>query len=203
MQYTIKELWEKGISKNTVYEVLKNSLPFSNEFIKNKRVFNDKDLEIFIFYKDFWLKKAIESFGIYEQAGEGNSPQTVPKQFETVYKQEENSKTNDDIKSLSDKLETVQKQFENKERELQKTIEQKEQIIKVREEQTQKYALMKVEAEHEKKDWIKKYEKANGEKEQWMSKFYSIKTYLLVLVILFVFSLVALILVLVWTIKIW
>jgi len=44
---------------------------------------------------------------------------------------------------------------------------------------------MKVEAEKEKKEWIEKYEKANGEKEQWMSKFYSIKSYMLVFAILF------------------
>jgi len=185
MQYTIKELWEKGISKNTVYEVLKNSLPFSNEFIKNKRVFNDNDLEIFIFYKDFWLSKAIERFGSTGQTGEGGSVQTVSKPFETVYKQEPNSKTEQDIKSLSDKLETVQKQFENKERELLESIEQKDKVIKVKEDQVQKYGLMKVEAEKEKKEWIEKYEKANGEKEQWMSRFYSIKSYMLVFAILF------------------
>lgn len=185
MQYTIKELWEKGISKNTVYEVLKNSLPFSNEFIKNKRVFNDKDLEIFIFYKDFWLNKAIERFGSTGQTGEGGSVKTVPKQFETVLNQEPNSKTEQDIKSLSEKLETVQKQFENKERELLESIEQKDKVIKVKEDQVQKYGLMKVEAEKEKKEWIEKYEKANGEKEQWMNKFYSIKSYMLVFAILF------------------
>lgn len=185
MQYTIKELWEKGISKNTVYEVLKNSLPFSNEFIKNKRVFNDKDLEIFTFYKDFWLNKAVERFGSAGQTGEGGSIKTVSKQFETVLKQEPNSKTEQDIKSLSDKLETVQKQFENKERELLESIEQKDKVIKVKEDQVQKYGLMKVEAEKEKKEWIEKFEKANGEKEQWMSKFYSIKSYMLVFAILF------------------
>lgn len=202
MQYTIKELWEKGISKNTVYEVLKNSLPFSNEFIKNKRVFNDKDLEIFTFYKDFWLKKAIERFGNSEQVGEGGNIQTVPKQFETVYKQEANSKTDHDIKSLSDRLETVQKQFNDKERELLETIKQKEEVIKVREEQTHKYAMMKVEVEKEKKEWIEKYEQANGEKEQWMSKFYSAKSYMLVLAILFGLSLVVLVLILAGVIKI-
>lgn len=194
MQYTIKELWEKGISKNTVYEVLKNSLPFSNEFIKNKRVFNNMDLEIFTFYKDFWLNKAVERFGSTGQTGEGGSIKTVPKQFETVLKSEPNSKTEQDIKSLSDKLETVQKQFENKERELLENIEQKDKVIKVREEQTHKYALMKVEAEKEKKEWIEKYEKANGEKEQWMNKFYSIKSYMLVFAVLFGLLLVVLIL---------
>ncbi|CAC9544500.1 hypothetical protein [uncultured Gammaproteobacteria bacterium] len=36
-----------------VYEALKNSLPFSHELIKNRRIFNEKDLEIFKYYKDF------------------------------------------------------------------------------------------------------------------------------------------------------
>jgi hypothetical protein len=53
MEYTIKELSHQGISKSLVYEALKNSLPFSNNFIKNKRLFNEKDLEIFKFYKEF------------------------------------------------------------------------------------------------------------------------------------------------------
>jgi hypothetical protein len=51
MQYSIKDLDAQGISKNLVYEALKNSLPFSKEFIKNKRVFNETDLELFRFYK--------------------------------------------------------------------------------------------------------------------------------------------------------
>jgi hypothetical protein len=51
MQYSIKDLDTQGISKNLVYEALKNGLPFSKEFIKNKRVFNETDLELFRFYK--------------------------------------------------------------------------------------------------------------------------------------------------------
>lgn len=51
MQYSIKDLETQGISKNLVYEALKNSLPFSKDFTKNKRVFNETDLELFRFYK--------------------------------------------------------------------------------------------------------------------------------------------------------
>lgn len=51
MQYSIKDLETQGINKNLVYEALKNSLPFSKDFIKNKRVFNETDLELFRFYK--------------------------------------------------------------------------------------------------------------------------------------------------------
>jgi len=61
---------------------------------------------------------------------------------------------------------------------------------------------MKVEAEKEKKEWIEKYDQTNGEKEQWMSKFYSAKSYMLVFAILFVLSLAVLILVLTGVIKI-
>lgn len=51
MQYLIKDLEKQGITKSLVYEALKNSLPFSKGFIKNKRVFNETDLELFRFYK--------------------------------------------------------------------------------------------------------------------------------------------------------
>lgn len=51
MPYSIKDLEAHGINKNLVYEALKNSLPFSHEFIKNKRMFNETDLELFRFYK--------------------------------------------------------------------------------------------------------------------------------------------------------
>jgi hypothetical protein len=51
MQYSIKDLERLGINKNLVYEALKNNLPFSKDFIKNKRVFNETDLQLFRFYK--------------------------------------------------------------------------------------------------------------------------------------------------------
>lgn len=51
MQYSIKDLETQGISKNLVYEALKTGLPFSKDFIKNKRVFSETDVELFRFYK--------------------------------------------------------------------------------------------------------------------------------------------------------
>jgi len=51
MQYSIKDLEAQGVNKNLVYEALKNGLPFSKDFIKNKRVFSETDLKLFLFYK--------------------------------------------------------------------------------------------------------------------------------------------------------
>lgn len=131
--------------------------------------------------------------------GEGstvsNGSITVSSNLKTVEKQESNDTSTQAIKSLSEKLDTVEKQFQDKEREYQKTIEEKEKLIQVKDNQTQKFAIAKVEAEKEKKEWIEKYEKANTEKEHWMSKFYSMKTYLLVLAVLCIVAIAGLVLV--------
>ena len=79
-----------------------------------------------------------------------------------------------------------------KESTFKQEIEQKEKIIGIKEEQTQKYALMKMEEQKEKEEWIKKYDVLNNEKGEWMKKFYSTKTYLIVFAILFMLSLTAL-----------
>ncbi|ASF47832.1 hypothetical protein [Methylovulum psychrotolerans] len=92
-----------------------------------------------------------------------------------------------------DELETVKKQFEDKENGLKLEIGQKDKIISIREEQTQKYALLKMEEQKEKELWIKKYEAINQEKTEWIKKFYSLKTYLVVFIVLFLLSVVALI----------
>lgn len=205
MQYTIRELSEKGISKTTVYEALKTRLPFSNEFIKNKRIFTAGDLEIFLYFKDFWAKRTIDKYWAPQAVGEGgtvsNGSTTVSSNPKTVEKQESNDTSTQAIKSLSEKLDTVEKQFKDKEREYQKTIEEKEKLIQVKDNQTQKFAIAKVEAEKEKKEWIEKYEKANTEKEHWMSKFYSMKTYLLVLAVLCILAIAGLVLVITWTVS--
>ena len=85
MQYSIKELSSQWISKSLVYEALKNSLPFSHEFIKNRRLFNEKDLEIFKYYKDFWVLKTVSK---YWTANELDNNQPIWKQSQTVPKQD-------------------------------------------------------------------------------------------------------------------
>jgi len=52
MEYSIKDLNQQGISKTLVYEILKNSFPVSSIFLKNKRIFNDSDLKLFLFFKE-------------------------------------------------------------------------------------------------------------------------------------------------------
>jgi hypothetical protein len=87
----------------------------------------------------------------------------------------------------------VKKQFEETENRLKTEIEQKNKIIEIKEEQNQKYALLKTEEKKEKEDWIKKYDAINEEKNQWIKNFYSLKTYLIVFIVLFMLSLASLI----------
>jgi len=95
-------------------------------------------------------------------------------------------------------LKTVSKQFEIKETEILKDLEQQKEIVKIRNEQTQKYALLKTEEYKEKKEWIKKYEQEVEKKDQWISNFYTIKIYLIVSIIFLVFSIVILTLILIF-----
>lgn len=191
MQFSIKDLDKQWINKNLVYEALKNSLPFSKEFIKNKRVFNDSDLELFKFYKINWLDKTVSK---YWTVAENTVYKTVSKQFEENDKQFWNTQIEDLKKSLLDELETVKKQFSEKESVFKQEIEQKEKIIGVKEEQVQKYALLKLEEQKEKEAWIKKYDALNEEKGEWMKKFYSTKMYTIIFAILFLLAISALVL---------
>lgn len=194
MDYTIKELNQQGISKSLVYEALKNSLPFSNIFIKNKRIFNEKDLEIFKFYKEFWLEKTVSKHWKTEKIADNSS----------VSKQSLNSSEDIDTlikKAVNNEIKTVKEQFESRENELLKEIKQKESIIEIKDNQTQKYALMKIQEEKEKKEWIEKYEKENEKKGEWIRKFYWIRTYLFVFIVLFCVSLIFSIFLIFWIIK--
>jgi len=67
-------------------------------------------------------------------------------------------------------------------------IEQRDKIIGIKDEQTQKYALLKVEEKKEKELWIKKYDELNEERGEWVRKFYSLKTYLIVFIVLFLLA---------------
>jgi hypothetical protein len=51
MSYTIQDIISIGITKNTIYKILKFDLPISKQYIKNKRIFNSKDYEIFDYYQ--------------------------------------------------------------------------------------------------------------------------------------------------------
>lgn len=184
MSYSIKDLAKHWLNKNLIYDALKNSLPFSNKFIKNKRLFNETDLKLFLFYKTNGLEKTLLQYGT---VNENNDDKTV---FKTVLP--DNKETIN--KPLLEDLETVKKQFIENENRLKLEIEQKEKIISIKEDQTQKYALLKMEEQKEKEGWIKKYEVINDEKNDWIKKFYSLKSYLLVFIILFVLSTTALVL---------
>ena len=185
MEYTLKDLSKHWINKSLVYEVLRNSLPISKQFIKNKRVFNEKDLELFKFYKVNGLEKTLAKYQTVEQK---TVNKTVWKPFEENQKHFSKIPANEFKKPLVDDLETVKKQFKEKENSLKLEIEQKERIISIKEEQSQKYALLKMEEQREKESWIKKYEEINNEKTEWIKKFYSMKTYLIVFILLFLLA---------------
>lgn len=194
MQYSIKELSSQWISKSLVYEALKNSLPFSHEFIKNRIIFNEKDLEIFKYYKDFWVLKTVSKYWTADKL-DNNQPiwkqsQTVPKQDIQQFWNNEEDVSNFIKKTVSKEIEIVKKQFENREEELLKEIEQKNNVIQIKDNQTQKYALLKVQEEKEKKEWIEKYEQANDKKGEWIRKFYWVRTYLIIFIFLFWLSVI-------------
>lgn len=164
MNYTIKDLQAQGYSKTLVYEALKTVWTFSKQFVKNKRVFNENDSEIFKYYKQFGSEKTVSKFWTSQKAGKSK---TVLNTSKTVF---------------SNSSETVS----NREEELQETIKQKEAIIKVKEEQSQKYALLKQEEKKEKEEWIKKYDDVQSEKYEWVQKYYAVKMYMVVFLVLLI-----------------
>lgn len=190
MEYSIKDLNQHGISKTLVYEILKNSFPVSSTFLKNKRIFNDSDLKLFLFFKENWLDKTIST---YWSLNEKTNIKNDSKQFEKTEKPFLINNENSFNKSLLDEIDKAKKQFEETENRLKTEIEQKNKIIEIKEEQNQKYALLKIEEKKEKEDWIKKYDAINEEKNQWIKNFYSLKTYLIVFIVLFMLSLASLI----------
>lgn len=185
MDYSIKELNKYWISKNLVYEVLKHPLPFSKTFVKNKRIFNETDLGLFKFYKTHDLEETLSK---YRKDSGISENKTVLK----LFLNEENTQTDNLEKTTNNDLEIAIKQFSEKETVLKTELEQKNHIIDIKEQQLQKYALLKTEEQKEKQEWIKKYEAVTEQKNQWVQKFYALKTYLIVFVILFVLSTTAL-----------
>lgn len=190
MEYSIKDLNQHGISKTLVYEILKNSFPVSSTFLKNKRIFNDSDLKLFLFFKENWLDKTIST---YWSLNEKTNIKNDSKQFEKTEKPFLINNENSFNKSLLDEIDKAKKQFAETENNLKTEIEQKNKIIEIKEEQNQKYALLKIEEKKEKEDWIKKYDAINEEKNEWIKNFYSLKTYLIVFIVLFMLSLASLI----------
>lgn len=192
MNYTIKELHTSNISKNLVYEALKTSLPFSKQFIKNKRVFDENDFKIFKYFKQFWENKTVSKFWTVDKVGDNKETQ---KQFtnsfetqKTVFENSIKTVPSNNQKELNRDIETVIKQFEDREVQYKESIEQKEKLIEVKNEQVNKYALLKQEEKKEKEEWINKHDLLQNEKGEWMNKFYNTRMYMILFFILFVIS---------------
>ena len=164
-------------------------MPFSKQFNKNKRFFNQEDVEIFKYYKIYGHQKTVLKYGIFdrEEKTEENN-QTVLKTVETVQKNSSNTTETDIEKAVKEEIKTVVKQFKNKEEELKETISQKEAIIKIKDDQTQKYALLKQEEKKEKEEWIKKYDTIQTEKSEWVQKYYAVKMYMVVFLVLLIMA---------------
>lgn len=131
------------------------------------------------------MEKTLSKYGTLAEKTE---KETVSKQFEENGKQFANAENEAFKKSLLDEIKTVKKQFEEKESGWKWEIEQKDKVIGIKDEQMQKYALLKVEEKKEKELWIKKYDDLNAERGEWVRKFYSMKTYLIVFIILFLLA---------------
>ena len=168
MTHTIKDLQAQGYSKTLIYEVLKTVWTVSKQFVKNKRVFDENDIQIFKYYKQFGSEKTVLKFW---------TSQKVEKS-KTVLEQFPNS-----LKTVS-----------NREEELTQIIEQKEAIIKVKDDQTQKYALLKQEEKKEKEEWIKKYDTIQNEKSQWVQKYYAVKMWMVVFLVLLILACILIVL---------
>lgn len=190
MEYSIKDLNQHGISKTLVYEILKNSFPVSNTFLKNKRLFNENDLKLFLYFKENWLDKTtLKYWNLKEKSNIKNDSKLFGK-TETPFSNNDENSFN---QTLLNEINKIKRQFEEKENSLKTEIEQKNKIIEIKEEQNQKYALLKMEEKKEKEDWIKKYDAINEEKNKWIKNFYSLKTYLIVFIVLFMLSLALLV----------
>jgi len=163
MQYTIKELQVQGLNKTLIYEALKTVWTLSKQYIRNKRVFNKNDVEIFQYYKQYGSFETVKKFWT--------------SQNEELKKSVSNSNQN-----------SLEEVWNSREEELETIIKQKEAIIKIKDEQTQKYALLKQEEKKEKEEWIKKYDSINSEKSEWVEKYYSVKMYMVVFLILFILA---------------
>jgi hypothetical protein len=189
MNHTIKDLITQWFSKSFIYDVLKQSLPLSKQFNKNKRFFNGKDVEIFKYYKIYGYEKTVLKYWVFDR--EEKKLETVQTVWTTVKTVQENSlKTvNKDIeKAVKEEIKTVIKQYESREEELKQTISQKEAIIKIKDDQTQKYALLKQEEKKEKEEWIEKYDVVQKEKNEWIGKYYFIKMYMVVFLVLLILA---------------
>jgi len=188
MTFSIKELHSQWLSKNLIYEVLKLPITVSKQFDKNKRIFNYDDVKIFKFYKQFWESKTVLEFWISQKI---QNNKTVSKQFENSFENKKTDNNNvDDLikKALAEEMQTVLKQFENKEVEFKNNILQKDKIIEIKNAQNTELAKIKNEEKREKEEWIKKYEHAQKQTGEWMNNFYSVKLYAILFWVLFLIS---------------
>ncbi len=181
MYQTIRELQAQWLTKSLIYESLKSPLPFSKQFQKNRRIFNELDIEIFQYYKIYGSENTVLKFWTSQNTDNKKQFQNSSKTITTP----PDVNIKDAIKI---EMETVIKQFKDKEEELNNTITQKNEIIKIKDEQTQKYALLKQEEKKDKEQWIEKFNISQDEKWKWIIKFYNVKMFMIIFLILFLIS---------------
>ena len=168
----LKEILKKytELNKSFIYESLKYDLDFSNQKKGNKRLFSEEDIQKFLYIRKHWIEKAVQKY--------------TKKEFKTV---------------SENKLETTQKQELNNLEAVLNQNKKLNEIVKIKEEQNQKYALLfkdekreKENEREEKKEWIKKYDKLTEKHELLNSYHTKLKVKNTVFILLFLVSTVLL-----------
>jgi len=188
MKYTIKDILEKykELNKSFIYDIIKSGkFDITYNFKWNRRLFTDKDIEVFLYIREEWNINWLEKYW--------------KKQIKTVWNNSKNSnkvELNEWIKDIiniedENKINNeIIKENEN----LKIKDRENQELLKVREEMSQKYALLYKEERKDKEIMLEEKEKERLERLQiqkdynWLSNRYNIFKifFIILLCILFI-----------------
>lgn len=174
IMYKINEITSMWIPKSQIYSCINLWLPISHKIIRNYRVFNENDIEIFQFYNKYWDLKAIEKYWIQKNIKE-NYGGVQEQGREDNLKNEMNNI--DDI--IQDKIKNVIQEHENEKKKLN-------DLISIKNDKLNEYALLKQEEKREKDEFIKKYDEQRNKNETLLKKYYNLKSYFLLVLSLLI-----------------
>jgi len=157
----------KELNKSFIYDVLKSDIPFTNNKKWNKRYFIESDIEKFLYIKNNGLEKAIKKYWINSLK---QSEKCINKKIINI--DDKQTKTVLEINKLNE-------------------------IIKIKEEQNQKYALLYKEERRDKELIMKDKEEERNERIIYQKKYENLlinnnklKYLVILLVCILLFSLV-------------
>ena len=198
MKYTIKDILEKHteLNKSFIYDIIKSdNFEITYNFKWNRRLFTDKDIEVFLYIREEWNVNWLEKYW-------KKQIQTVwKKQIQTVWN---NSDTSNKVELNEWKTDIINIEDENKiNNEIIKENEnlkikdkENQELLKVREEMSQKYALLYKEERKDKEIMLEEKEKERLERIQiqkdynWLSNKYNIfKIFFIILLCILIISL--------------